>query len=184
MDRQYIRVSVELFFTLLFSWLYIPHLICYFLKKKSRFLIDEDLHRYDGKTYIKMPHLILLLYKLHNDEYFRVVYYHRIGPFLKGLIGWYRKGASTFIIPSSTKLGGGIYACHSYSTILNAKSIGANFSVIQGTTLGKKNGCLPVIEDNVSLGANVVIIGGITVGENTIVGAGSVVVKSAPPPTL
>lgn len=180
MSRQVIRVVVELFFTFLFCWLYIPHLFCYLFKFKSKQLIDEDLARWKEKTYIKMPKVILLLYKLHNDVYFRTIFYHRIGPFAKGIIGWYRKGSPTFIIPSDTVLGGGIYATHCYSTILNAKRIGSNFTVIQNTTLGKKNDLLPIIEDNVVLGANVVIIGGITIGANSIIGAGSVVVKSIP----
>lgn len=43
-------------------------------------------------------------------------------------------------------------------------------------------GCAPVtIEDNVWLGMNVIVLKGVTIGTNTVVGAGSVVVKSLPP---
>ncbi len=43
-------------------------------------------------------------------------------------------------------------------------------------------GCEPVvIEDNVWLGANVVVLKGVTIGRNTVVAAGSVVTKSLPP---
>ena len=38
-----------------------------------------------------------------------------------------------------------------------------------------------VIEDDVWIGANAVIIGGVTVGTGTIVGAGAVVTKDVPP---
>jgi acetyltransferase-like isoleucine patch superfamily enzyme len=41
-----------------------------------------------------------------------------------------------------------------------------------------------VIEKNVWLGAGVTIIGGVTVGENSVVAAGSVVTKDVPPNTL
>ena len=38
-----------------------------------------------------------------------------------------------------------------------------------------------VIEDNVWLGGGVIVCPGVTVGKNTVVGAGSVVIKSLPP---
>jgi acetyltransferase-like isoleucine patch superfamily enzyme len=37
-----------------------------------------------------------------------------------------------------------------------------------------------IIEDNVWLGANVTVLKGVTIGENTVIGAGSVVTKSIP----
>lgn len=41
-----------------------------------------------------------------------------------------------------------------------------------------------IIEDGVSIGAAAVILGGITIGENAMIGAGSVVTKSVPPGEL
>lgn len=42
--------------------------------------------------------------------------------------------------------------------------------------------CLPIIvEDNVFIGAKVIILKGVTIGRNSIIGAGSVVTKSIPP---
>lgn len=41
-----------------------------------------------------------------------------------------------------------------------------------------------VIEKNVWIAANVTIIGGVTVGENSVIAAGSVVTKDVPPNTL
>lgn len=43
----------------------------------------------------------------------------------------------------------------------------------------RKNG-LPIIGDNVSLGATVTIIGNVKIGNNVTIGAGSVVVKDVP----
>ena len=46
----------------------------------------------------------------------------------------------------------------------------------------KHRKCAPVvIEDNVFVGAKCIILKGVTIGENSIVGAGSVVTKSVPP---
>lgn len=178
-NRHIVRESIYLFQVALFCILYIPHIIVYFLVNKK--MIDMDLDRLKNKTYLHMPRFVLLLFELHHDEYFRTLFYHRIGPVLKMIIGWYRPGASTFIIPPSLKVGGGIYAPHAYATILNAKVIGNNFTCIQCTTIGKKNDERPTIGNNVSLGANVVIIGNVTIGDNSTIGAGSVVTKDIPP---
>ena len=179
MNRHRIRAAIELTFALLFSWLYIPHVVCYFMYRRA--LINADLDRWKCKTYIMMPRLILLIYKLHHDPYFRTIFYHRTGPILAMLIGWYRPGAPTFRIPPSLKIGGGLYAPHCYATVLNASRIGRNFTVLQCTTLGKASTGRPIIEDDVQLGANVNIIGGVVIGCNTMVGAGSVVTKDTPP---
>jgi acetyltransferase-like isoleucine patch superfamily enzyme len=68
--------------------------------------------------------------------------------------------------------------------------IGPNVSIITSghplepsqrrTTIGKPI----VIEKNVWIAAGAIIIGGVTVGENSVVAAGSVVTKDVPPNTL
>lgn len=83
----------------------------------------------------------------------------------------------------STAIKGGLVCYHPFATVINAKSIGKNFQFRNGLTIGNKandNNLLPIIGDNVTVGANVVIIGDITIGNNVVVGAGSVVVKNVP----
>lgn len=67
---------------------------------------------------------------------------------------------------------------------MHAKSIGKNFSCRQNTTIGNKSDGrpdeLPIIGNNVTLGANVIIIGNIKIGDNVTIGAGSVVIKDIP----
>jgi acetyltransferase-like isoleucine patch superfamily enzyme len=69
--------------------------------------------------------------------------------------------------------------------------IGPNVSIItashplepsrrRGATIGKPI----VIERNVWIAAGATIIGGVTVGENSVVAAGSVVTKDVPPNTM
>lgn len=70
---------------------------------------------------------------------------------------------------------------HAYSTVLNAESIGENFTFIHCTTLGLRNsGERPIIGNNVFIGSNSVIIGKVHIGDNATIGAGSVVVKDVP----
>ena len=78
------------------------------------------------------------------------------------------------------RLGGGAIFYHPYATVLNAESIGENFSCIQCTTLGYGKNGRPVIGNNVALGASVTSIGHVKIGNNVTVGAGSVVVKDIP----
>jgi serine O-acetyltransferase len=83
----------------------------------------------------------------------------------------------------STSIDGGIMCYHPFATVINAKSIGKNFQFRNGLTIGNKfndNALVPIIGNDVTVGANVVIIGPITIGDNVQVGAGSVVVKDVP----
>ena len=52
-----------------------------------------------------------------------------------------------------------------------------------------RNKCLQwakpiVVEDNVWLGANVTVLAGVTIGKNSVIGAGSVIRKNIPPNSL
>ena len=62
--------------------------------------------------------------------------------------------------------------------------IGDNVMVYQGVTLGgtstRRVKRHPTLRDNVTVGAGAKVIGGITVGENSQIGAGSVVVTNVP----
>ena len=179
MNKQEIRSILRLATPMLCFLLYLPHIFSYIILGKKR-VIDSDIIRLKERASLLLPNELALLYFLHKSSYYRSIFYHRVGPVLSYLIGWWRPGNKYFTISSSTKIGGGMLFAHPYATILNAESIGENFSCIHCTTLGKKDGKRPIIGDNVSLGANVTIIGGVHIGNNVIVGAGSVVVKDVP----
>lgn len=172
--------KVKFLGALLFSWIYIPHFLLYFLCKRKREIIKGDIDELRKRFHINLNGVFSLLFFLHLDRFYRVVFYHRTGPIFSFLFGWYRPGDKTFMIPNSTKIKKGIYCAHPYSTILNAESIGENFICMQCTTIGKKNNGRPVIGDNVTLGASVIIIGNVHIGNNVVIGAGSVVVKDVP----
>lgn len=177
------RDSARLLSAFLFLPIYIPHLLIYILSKRIRYYLDQDIMR-TGTDYINISKVCGLLYLIHTNRYFRSVFYYRIGPFASFFISWWRPGDKYFIISQTTRIGEGIKISHPYSTIINAKYIGKNFSCRHLTTLGNKcdneNDNRPIIGDNVTLGANVTIIGGVKVGDNVTIGAGAVVVKDIP----
>ena len=85
------------------------------------------------------------------------------------------------------KMGRRVRIWHHGGMVLGAQSIGDDVHIRHGTTFGlldrsdttKK----PVIEDRVDIGAGVCILGDVTVGHDSVVGANSVVVRDVPPGT-
>lgn len=143
-------------------------------------LINSDLRAIEKQLNLKLPIWIQLLYQLHNNRYYRTVFYYRIGPVLSALFSWYRPGDKYFTIGATTKIGGGFWFAHPYSTIIDAESIGDNFHCIHCTTIGNTSKGKPIIGNNVEVMANVVIAGNIHIGDNVTIGAGSVVTKDIP----
>lgn len=181
--KKKVRDHLNLFTAIVFCWIYIPHLLCYW-KCRDKIFIIKDVERLKEHLSIKITTFGALIFFLHHNRYFRTLFYHRIGPGRAFLICWWRPGDRYFVISKTTEIGEGAYFAHPFSTEINAKSIGKNFSCRHLTTLGNKfdgdNENRPVIGDNVNLGVNVTIIGHVHIGNNVIVGAGSVVVKDVP----
>jgi serine O-acetyltransferase len=83
------------------------------------------------------------------------------------------------------EIGPGLFLPHPSGTVIGARRIGSNATILQGVTLGAKSMDLgfelrmrPEVGDNVFLGAGSKILGGIHVGDNVTVGANAVVVDS------
>lgn len=180
MEKRKIRDIMRLASAIIFFWLYMPHALVYVMGGAKRKLIISDLQAIEHQINIKLPIVLQLVYQLHINRYFRHVFYYRLGPVLSLFISWYRPGDKYFWVPFSTKVGKGLKYAHPYSTVLNAESIGDNFSCLHCTTIGKKGEDRPIIGNNVTLGASVTIIGKVHIGNNVTVGAGSVVVKDVP----
>ena len=89
------------------------------------------------------------------------------------------------IHPGAT-IGKGFFIDHGTGVIIGETSIiGDNVTLYQGVTLGgtgKETGKRhPTLGDNVMVSAGAKIIGSFTVGENSKIGAGSVVIEEVPP---
>ena len=99
---------------------------------------------------------------------------------------WYkgrknRLGAKLGFIISAGCFGEGLKLEHYGSVIVNPKSrIGKNCIIHGNCCIGSNGGYpdySPVIGDNVDIGQNAQILGGITIADNVRIGAGAVVVK-------
>jgi acetyltransferase-like isoleucine patch superfamily enzyme len=89
-----------------------------------------------------------------------------------------------------TKIGKGCFiSSHAYIDSRRGKiSIGNNVSIAGGSYILSHTGFRPnaegqetIIEDNVLIFVNSVILPGVRIGENSIIGAGSVVMRDVPP---
>ncbi|MDE5791673.1 MAG: serine acetyltransferase [Muribaculaceae bacterium] len=176
------RDILRLIGAILCFWIYLPHILIFLLVRKSkRIYMESDLNILKTQLSINIStSLGLLLYFLHNNRYYRSVFYHRIGIIPSLLIGWLRPGDRYFSISKTTKIGYSFWFAHPYGTIINAESIGNNFKCIHLTTIGDNGGKRPIIGNNVNLGANVTIVGDVHIGDNVTIGAGSVVVNDIP----
>ena len=89
------------------------------------------------------------------------------------------------IHPGAT-IGKGLFIDHGSGVIIGETAIlGDNITLYQGVTLGgtgKEQGKRhPTLEDNVMVSAGAKVIGSFTIGKNSKIGAGSVVLKEVPP---
>ena len=89
-------------------------------------------------------------------------------------------------IHPGAQIGKGLFIDHGNGVIIGETAIvGDNVTMYQGVTLGgtgKETGKRhPTIGDNVMISAGAKIIGSFTVGENSKIGAGSVVIEEVPP---
>ncbi len=172
------------FFNILKFVLSVLHLYCFKTATDDiKELIESDIEEMNRRCHQNKG---LAYYLVHHKSY-RNLFYYRIGGGRKRiLMMFFLPPYPFFEIPDQIgKIGKAAFVLnHPYSTIINAKSIGDNFTICQLTTIGNKihgrNDLVPTIGNNVSLGANVCIMGDITIGDNVIVGAGSIVVKDVP----
>lgn len=160
--------------------LFIPHIIL-FLNARNKDLIVKDLYSNLEEAKSSTFTIILdLSRRLSEDKYFRTLFYFRTKGFFSNVLRIFYPRDHRFIIDVNTKLGGGVILAHPYSTIINAKSVGDNLYINQLVTVGENNGLKPSIGNNVKLYTNCSVIGGITVGNNAVIGAGAIVVKDVP----
>ena len=89
-------------------------------------------------------------------------------------------------IHPAAKIKGGVMIDHATGVVIGETAeIGSNVSIFQGVTLGGKGNEAgnrhPKIKSGVSIYASSTLLGNITVGENSIVAAGSLVLKDVEP---
>ncbi len=153
------------------------HILLYFFSNNKTY-IKSDIKRNLEHHDVILNAISGLVFLLTFDKYFRNLFYYRIGH-LKYICKWIAKPHPSFDIGTYTQIAKGFLVVHPFSTIINAISIGENCIMKNDVTIGSNNG-LPLIKNNVEINVGSIIIGDITIGNNVVIGAGSVITKSVP----
>ena len=132
---------------------------------------------------------VLLTYSgLHAIILYRIA--HRLQklkmPFFPRFISQLAKWLTGIEIHPGATIGDGLFIDHGMGVVIGETSIiGNNVTLFQGVTLGgtgKERGRRhPNIGDNVVIGTGAKVLGNITVGDNSYIGANAVVVRDVPP---
>ena len=156
----------------------LPHWLFFNMHPNSS-IIKCDLITWMNANKINMEPQFGFLYLMTFYPEYRNLCYFRVGGIYRLLNIFCPKMDTLFI--STKNIGTGLFIQHGFSTIIAAKSIGKNCWINQQVTIGysNDNDC-PIIMDNVSINAGAKVIGKVTVGENSIIGANAVVVKNVP----
>ena len=153
----------------------------------------EDLSKY--KRYSNKSTFILMLtqqglwaifvYRINNR-----IYKSRIPGYLKKILLFFGvivqkivEILTGIVLPYTANIGKRFYIGHFGNIIINSNAeIGNNCNISQGVTIGVsgigKNRGVPVIGNNVYIGANAVLAGKINIGDNTLIAANSLVINS------
>lgn len=86
-----------------------------------------------------------------------------------------------FDVHERTSIGRNFCPWHCNGLVISPKSvIGDNVIVHHNTTIGEKNGCGVIVENDVCVAPQCSLVGKIRIGEHSIIGIGSVCVKDVP----
>jgi serine O-acetyltransferase len=89
-------------------------------------------------------------------------------------------------LPARTTIGTGLYIGHFGGIFIDSDTrLGENCNIAQGVTIGKGGRGelhgVPVLGDRVHIGANAIVLGKISIGNDAVIGPGAVVMNSVPP---
>lgn len=118
---------------------------------------------------------------------FRVAHEARkLGPLGLPVLVVYKmiSAAAGIELPSRTRVGFPLHIQHGYGLVIHGDTVIGDRCVLkQGVTLGVRkgnDGASPTLGNGVHVGANAVVIGGVTLGDRALVGAGAIVLDDVP----
>ena len=134
----------------------------------------------DLEVFLYASFWAVLWYRIAHRFYLKKRY------FIARLISQYARKSTGIEIHPGARIGKGFFIDHGAGVIIGETTIiGNNVTLFQGVTLGgtgKEVGKRhPTIEDNVMISTGAKVLGSFTVGENSKIGAGSVVLNEVPP---
>lgn len=146
------------------------------LKAKARWLYGRDDNKLVVRAFFSDATLSLILYRsmsfLNRSKVTKPLafVFHKANAVVCGcVIGMNAQFGKRFIILHSVGI-----------TINSAVRAGDDVTLESGVVIGAEKGKSPKIGNNVFFGSGAKVVGGITIGDNVLVGANAVVVKDVP----
>lgn len=158
-----------------------PHILL-FIWGQNHETIKLDLERWVTILFKDNPNKFYSFVKLMTfyPEY-RSLFYYRLGWIGKILSNLMLFKPMPNLYISTKDVGAGLFIQHGFSTIIAANKIGRNCWINQQVTIGFSNDSdCPTIGDNVQICSGAKVIGAVTIGNNSVVGANAVAVKNIP----
>ena len=141
-------------------------------------LYRADIARYGGKPELYIKIFLYLFRKAIVTDFMPVKLFY------KALFRLWanRRGLE---ISAVNQIGGGIYIGHAYNITINPKvRMGCNCNIHKGVVMGQtnrgKNKGVPTIGNEVWIGINAAIVGGITIGDDVLIAPNSYVNVDVP----
>lgn len=160
--------------------------------KATKALIAQDLLRFGKRrgfrrgfvAFLKYPGFRFITICRLTKYARRHPFWRLVSPLLVAYYFWLREKLG-YQISYGSNLGGGFYLPHFGAIVVNPKvSIGENCYLSHNVTIGKvhagEKAGVPEIGKDVFIGVGSVLIGKITVGDNTAIGPNSVVIDDVP----
>ncbi len=151
------------------------------IKKETAIIRERDPAIHSNMEVFLYPSFrVMMHYRLAHKLYLKKHY------FLARLISQRAVRKTGIEIHPGATIGEGLFIDHGNGVVIGETTIiGNNVTLYQGVTLGgtgKEHGKRhPTLEDNVMVSSGARVLGSFTVGENSKIGAGSVVLKEVPP---
>ncbi len=158
-------------------------------KKKLPEVIKEDIDTIFERDPAarSVPEVIFCYPGLHAIWFYRVSHFlwEKNFKFAGRFLSHISRFLTGIEIHPGAKIGKGFFIDHGMGVVIGETAeIGNNVSIYQGVTLGgtslKKIKRHPTVEDNVVVGSGAKVLGAFTIGRNSKIGSGSVVVREVP----
>lgn len=147
-----------------------------FYRESGRWLSSAEIFK---KCFSPNLHFVYVFRKAQKHQHKRFV-----GIFWKAVLRRYQIKYGFQIYPE-TSIGEGFYLGHWGAVVIHPKTkIGKNCNIAQGVTIGQqnrgKNAGVPVIGDEVWIGANAVLVGKIIIGDDVLIAPNAYVTQDVP----